>query len=128
MKITEIQVTLTLDNVRERDGVLAFVRIVLENSIAIRDIKVMERDGFLYLGMPSRKVTQPCHRCRKRVGINEAYCHGCGEKLMSASDDKKLYVDVVHPINQQTRVYLEEKVLESYNSMTEPNKRLKLRT
>jgi DNA-binding cell septation regulator SpoVG len=128
MKITEIQVTLTSEKIQERDGVLAFVRLVFESSLAIRDIKVMERDSFIYLGMPSRKVTEPCLNCGRKAAVTDVYCHYCGKRRTpTPKEDKKIYVDTAYPINQEFRLYLEEQVMNSYNTMVPKDKQLKLR-
>lgn len=129
MKITEISVTLTSDKIKVRDGVLAFVRLVFDGSLAVRDIKVMEREGYIYLGMPSRKVTEPCPKCGRKAGLTDLFCHYCGRKRNPGpKEDKKVYVDTAYPINQEFRLYLEEQVMHSYNSLVEDKTRhLKLR-
>lgn len=129
MKITEIQLALTSEHTQERDGVLAFVRLVFDGSFAVRDIKVMERDGSIYLGMPSRKVTEPCGKCNRKVALADTFCASCGVRITRKDDgrEKKNYVDVSHPINQHFRKYLEEQVMEHYNKLVEPHQHLKLR-
>ena len=74
MKITEVKVF----PVRKGDDKLkAFVTITLDSCFVIRDLKVIQGHGGLFVAMPSR---------RKQDGS---------------------YVDIAHPLNQDTREEME---------------------
>ena len=62
----------------------AFVSVTFDNCFVVRNMKVVEGNSGLLLCMPSRKTV--------------------GEQ----------YKDVAHPITQEFRDYLEEKVLQAY--------------
>ena len=65
----------------------AYATIVIEDSLVIRDIKIiMGKSGRLFVAMPSKKYK------------------------------KGLFRDIIHPLNQDIRNYLEQKVFETYNS------------
>ena len=59
--------------------------VLIEDCLAIHDIRIIEGDEGLFIAMPSRKT----------------------------NDDK--YKDIVHPINKETRKMFEDKIFEAYN-------------
>lgn len=70
-------------------GLKAVASITIDNAFAVHDIKIIEGNKGLFIGMPSRK----------------------------ASDLKDDYIDVVHPINQETRDMLQNIILAKYDEM-----------
>jgi len=79
MEITEIRIVL------KTEGPLrAFVTITLDNSLAIRDMKIIEGPKGLFVAMPSKKLKDGMYR------------------------------DIVHPVNAETRAKIEQKVLAEY--------------
>ncbi len=65
----------------------AYVTIVIEDSLVIHDIKVIVgKAGRFFVAMPSKKCKNGTFR------------------------------DIAHPLNQDIRAYLEQKILETYNS------------
>lgn len=79
MDITEIRVFLA-----DEDRLKAYVTVTFENCFVVRDLKVINGNGGLFVAMPSKK---------KKDGS---------------------YKDVAHPINADFRNYLEEQILEKY--------------
>ncbi len=74
----------------EKEGKLrAVVSITIENEFVVHDIKVIEGEKGLFIAMPSRK----------------------------ASDGE--YRDIAHPINSDTRVMLQNLILEKYKEEME---------
>ncbi len=69
---------------RESNQLKAFVNIVIDDAFIVRNIKVIEGENGLFVAMPSRRVSS-------------------GE-----------YRDIAHPINTETRNYLEKIILEKY--------------
>ena len=59
--------------------------VVLDNSFAVHDIRIIEGENSLFIAMPSRKT---------------------------ATGD---YRDIAHPINQDVRKMFEDAILEEYN-------------
>lgn len=71
----------------ERDGnrMKGIATVVIDNSFAIHDIRIIEGDNGLFIAMPSRKTAT-------------------GE-----------YKDIAHPINTDVRNMFQEAILEEYN-------------
>ena len=71
--------------IMEKEGKLkAVASITIDDCLVIHDIKVIEGDRGLFIAMPSRKAQD-------------------GE-----------YRDIVHPINQETRTFLQNLILDKY--------------
>lgn len=65
----------------------AVVSITIDNEFAVHDIKVIEGEKGLFIAMPSRKNAE-------------------GE-----------YRDVAHPINSETRQYIQNLIMDKYEEM-----------
>ena len=82
---------ITSVNVRkiEKEGskVVAVASVLFDDVFAVHDIRLLEGKSGLFIAMPSRQL-------------------GNGS-----------YKDVAHPINQEFRVILEEKIKEKYNEI-----------
>ena len=82
MKITSV-------NVRkiEKDGsrMKGIASVLIDDSFAVHDIRIIEGDNGLFIAMPSRKTA---------VGG---------------------YRDIAHPINPEVRAMFEESILDAYN-------------
>lgn len=66
------------------DRLKAFASVTFDDSFVVRNMKVVEGTKGVFLCMPSRKLPDGTHK------------------------------DMVHPINQEFREYLEENVLKAY--------------
>lgn len=82
MKITTV-------NVRkiEKEGsrMKGIASVLLDDSFAVHDIRIIEGDNGLFIAMPSRKVVAGGYR------------------------------DIAHPINPEVRAMFEETILDAYN-------------
>ena len=90
MKITSVRV-----NKFNKEGtrLRGFASVVIDESFAVHDIRILEGDQGLYLDMPSRKQAN-------------------GE-----------YRDIAHPINREVRDMFEEVILDAYKKAEdEPEK------
>ncbi|MEG0229773.1 MAG: septation regulator SpoVG [Oscillospiraceae bacterium] len=67
----------------------ALVSITINNAIAIHDIKIIEGDDRYFIAMPSRK------------------------------EPSGIYRDIVHPISEEARKYIESEILKSYEHAKE---------
>jgi stage V sporulation protein G len=79
MEITEVKIF----HVNE-DKLKAYVTIVLDACFVVRDLKVIQGTGGLFVAMPAKK---------RKDGS---------------------YKDIAHPLNQDTRTVMEKKILEAY--------------
>lgn len=82
MKITSV-------NVRkiEKEGsrMKGIASVLLDDSFAVHDIRIIEGDNGLFIAMPSRKTAAGGYR------------------------------DIAHPINQEVRTLFEQEILKAYN-------------
>ena len=69
-----------------KDRLKAFASVTFDDSFVVRNMKVVEGTKGVFLCMPSRKLPDGTHK------------------------------DMVHPINQEFRQYLEENVLKAYQA------------
>lgn len=69
---------------RENSRMKGIASLVIDDAIAIHDIRIIEGDENLFIAMPSRKTP-------------------AGE-----------YRDIVHPINQEVRTMFEKEILDAY--------------
>lgn len=71
---------------KENSRMKGIASVVVDNAIAIHDIRIIEGDNNLFIAMPSRKTP-------------------AGE-----------YKDIVHPINQEVRTMFEKEILDAYDN------------
>lgn len=71
------------------DRLKAYVTITFENCFVVRDLKVIMGNGGLFVAMPSKK---------RKDGQ---------------------FKDIAHPLNQETREHIEQKVFDAYKSELE---------
>ncbi len=88
MKITSV-------NVRkiEKEGsrMKGIASVLLDDSFAVHDIRIIEGDNGLFIAMPSRKTATGGYR------------------------------DIAHPINPEVRAMFEEAILDAYKNAEEPS-------
>lgn len=87
MKITSV-------NVRkiEKEGsrMKGIASVLIDDSFAVHDIRIIEGDNGLFIAMPSRKTATGGYR------------------------------DIAHPINPEVRTMFEEAIFEAYENAEEP--------
>ena len=83
MNITDVQVQVLKDTGR----VKAVATIVIDNALAIHDIKIIDGNSGIFMAMPDRRCTDGKFR------------------------------DIVHPINYEARFLIQDAVLEKYEEM-----------
>ena len=85
MKITEVKINL----ITNQEPLKAFVAITIDDCFKINDLRIIKTDNKMFLAMPSKKVKDP-------------------------NKFQQVYKDIVHPINMETREYIEQTVLKEY--------------
>jgi len=90
VKITNVNITIRGKN--EEGNVLGFAEVVLDNSLAIRNIKILKsKNGNVkLLSFPSQKTKE-----------------------------SKRWYDLCYPINKETREYFEKVILNAYDKLKE---------
>ena len=117
MEITEVRVFL-------KDGqdkkLKAYATVTFDNCFVVRNIKVIQSAGGLFMAMPSRKMKFACPKCNFKNEAGAKFCSHCGAKLPAQDvtkqprDAKADHRDIAHPVTKEFREYLQKKVLEAY--------------
>jgi stage V sporulation protein G len=119
MKITEVRVKL-VNNKNSR--LKAFCSITIDREFVIRDIRVIEGAGGVFVAMPSRKMADHCEKCGGKNHLRAKFCNNCGAALSEKrvrKDTKgkmKLHADIVHPINIDCRKRIQARVLSAFKA------------
>jgi len=120
MEITEIRIALKDSPDKKLKG---YATVTFDNVFVVRNIKVIEGSGSLFIAMPSRKVKQACPKCNFKNELRSKYCNQCAALLPTApkateqqegSNAQLEHKDIAHPITQAFREYLQKKVLEAF--------------
>lgn len=125
MEISEVRVKLVTN---KDDRLKAFCSITMDNEFVVRDIKIIEGTGGLFVAMPSRKMSDHCEKCGGKNHLRAKFCNNCGTVLSenrAKKDTKgrmKLHADIAHPINAECRRKIQEKVVSAYGEEVEKSK------
>lgn len=117
MEITEVKVNVIAEGDQR---LLAFCSVTFDQQFVVRDLRIIRKDGQLFVAMPSRKVTSVCHRCHGRNVFDSAYCNHCGcpepasGEKRSGRADSQPFTDIAHPITKPFRDKLEQVVIAEY--------------
>ncbi len=129
MQLSEIRINLC----NGQGGRLkAFCSLTFDNALVVRDVKLIEGNDGLFLAMPSRKLCDRCRRCGEKNHLRARYCNNCGIRLDenrhshsrtgNGEERLKLHADIAHPINADTRLEIERRVLQAYEEEVERSK------
>ncbi|MFH0944383.1 MAG: SpoVG family protein [Planctomycetota bacterium] len=125
MQISEVRVKL-VENRSEK--LQAFCTITLDDDFVVRDIKVIDGNRGPFVAMPSRKLTDRCPRCGTKNHLRSKYCNDCGSRQpvnRARADTRgraRLHTDIAHPINAGCREFIEQTILEAFQSELEKAK------
>ena len=120
MNITEVRVKLADAHLEKRSRILAYCLVLIDDAFLVRDIKIIHVDGRFLVAMPSRQLHDRCPRCRQKNSLQASFCHHCGVALSpdraprDTGDRPRLYADVAHPVNAESRSYVERVILAAY--------------
>jgi len=81
-----VEITEVRITLRDEEKLKAFVNITFDNAFVIRGLKVINGNQGYFVSMPSRKRSDGTHQ------------------------------DIAHPVNNEMRRLIEEKVLQAYES------------
>ncbi len=120
MQITEVRIFPT----KSKEGRLkAYATMTFDDWFVIRNVKIIQGNNGVFVAMPSRKVMDSCVKCGFKNGRGSKFCNDCGsgikkvEPQESREGEKREndHMDIAHPIKQDCRVYIQDKILEAYN-------------
>ena len=84
MKITSVGIR----KLEKQDSIIkGIASVLLDDSFAVHDIRIIEGEKGLFIAMPSKKTPTGDYR------------------------------DIVHPINHEIRAMFEDKIIEEYNNL-----------
>jgi stage V sporulation protein G len=117
MQISEIRIKLVENR---SDRLKAFCSVTFDNQFVIRDLKIIEGSDGFFVAMPSRKLTDRCPKCGSKNHLRAKFCNECGARLPEEKNRRrgprtKLHADIAHPINTETREYIQKEILDSFN-------------
>lgn len=102
------------------DKLRAFCSLTIDGELAIRELRLIEGPGRLFVAMPSRKVAERCPSCGSRNVLRAKFCDECGSRLPARmAADTRLHADIVHPIHAEARARLEGRIVEAYREALE---------
>jgi stage V sporulation protein G len=122
VEISDVRVKL-LDE--PEDKLRGFCTITLANQFVVRDVQIIEGSGGYFIAMPSRKLTERCHKCRCKNHLRAKFCNDCGGRLdpsraeHNAGGRIRLHADVAHPISQECRDALQSAVIAAFEAALE---------
>ena len=122
MKITEVRIF-------PKEGadkkLRAFATLTFDDCFVVRDIKIIEGNKGFFVAMPSRRIKEPCPKCRHRNVLRSHYCNQCGAALPPISNESERegdselrqaeHTDVAHPITAECREQIQSVVLEAFH-------------
>lgn len=117
MEISEVRVKMVAN---KDDRLKGFCSMTLDDEFVIRDIKVIEGTGGLFVAMPSRKMSDHCSKCGGKNHLRAKFCNNCGAALQEnrAREDAKgrikLHADIAHPINAECRHKIQDAVVKAF--------------
>ena len=122
MEITEVRVFLKEGQDKK---LKAYATVTFDNCFVVRNIKVIQGASGLFIAMPSRKMKNSCTKCGFKNEVGSKFCNQCGAPIKSENigvvhvdsadaDVKAEHRDIAHPITQQFREYLQNKILDAY--------------
>ena len=133
MEVTEVRVALRENPARperteERVGerrLKAYATVTLDRCFIVRHIKIIEGKSGLFVAMPSHKPKAACTHCHFMNDFGARFCIQCGNPMSHAVEqgsggtepiETQAHRDIAHPITAEFRHYLQEKVLEAYET------------
>ncbi len=122
MEISEVRVKMVAN---KDDRLKGFCSMTLDDEFVVRDIKVIEGTGGLFVAMPSRKMSDHCGKCGGKNHLRAKFCNNCGAALQEnrAREDAKgrikLHADIAHPINAECRQKIQDAVVKAFEEEME---------
>ncbi|MBF0253364.1 MAG: septation protein SpoVG family protein [Candidatus Omnitrophica bacterium] len=124
MKITEVRIFPT----KNKEGRLkAYATMTFDDWFVIRNVKIIQGNNGVFVAMPSRKIMDSCTKCGFKNARGSRFCNDCGASIKkpdiqeTQEDGRKGndHMDIAHPIRQECRVYIQDKILEAYKQECE---------
>jgi len=122
MEITEVRI---FPKEGQDKKLKAYSTVTFDNSFVVRNIKIIQGSNGYFIAMPSRKMKNSCPNCGFKNEVGSKYCNHCSRGVSSGQEHspdlanvKAEHRDIAHPITQEFREYLQEKILTAYDKET----------
>jgi stage V sporulation protein G len=126
MEISEVRIFLKEGQDRK---LKAYATVTFDKAFVVRNIKIIDGTKGLFVAMPSRRLKDPCPKCRHKNVVRSKYCNQCGASLPAYVEPKppvagngrekqSEHKDIAHPITSDFRDYIQKKVLAAYSDET----------
>ena len=128
MEVTEIRI---FPKEGQDKKLKAYATVTFDNAFVVRNIKVIQGAGGLFIAMPSRKLKLSCQKCGFKSEVGSRFCGQCATKLVAGSvsdehrDAKSEHRDIAHPVTQEFREYLQKKILDAFAQETQAQENTK---
>jgi stage V sporulation protein G len=125
VNVTDARVRLATEEERRDGHLLAYVSIVLDDALVLKDLRLIEGARGPFVAFPSKKLCDRCPGCGNRNHLRGRFCSRCGVPLAAdrarkdADGKSRLFVDVAHPICARTRETIEAAVFHAYGREVE---------
>lgn len=96
-------------------GLVAYVRLVLEHQLAIKQVQIIRTLEGLEVRMPQFDAYTTCPECNTH--FYQEVCFHCGYKTDIPRRRRKY--DVIHPTTNDLRAYLTRLILQEYERRKE---------
>ncbi len=135
MEITDVRVSLreSAPDSGAREGhsverrLKGYATVTFERCFVVRNMKIIDGKNGLFVAMPSTKPKVACTRCHFKNDLGGRFCVQCGggisrppESLPAPGTPEALealaHRDIAHPITVEFRQYLQQRVLEVYET------------
>lgn len=128
MRITSVTISLTPPSDGQRGRLLGSAAVEIDFGLVIHDVKIIEGRAGKIIAFPNRKLMDHCPGCHDKNHCRACYCNRCGKRLadnrhqVEPDGRPKLYADMVHPINTETRDLFYLAVMAAYHAEVEASK------
>lgn len=110
MKITKINVKQVF---KEKSRLKAYVNVVLDDCLEIRNIRIIQGKKDLFVVMPNKENFRMCPFCGNKTSWKDQYCKSCGKELSVMIPSVK-FKDVVRPLTPDFARYFTSEILSAY--------------
>ena len=115
MIITEVYLNIQPPSHDHR--LLACCSVTFDDAFVVRDLKLISGAKGPFVAMPNRKLMNRCPQCGMKNHLIANYCNHCGILLHPPAEAfaGKLFANVAHPVNGETRAMLTAAILAEYD-------------
>jgi stage V sporulation protein G len=121
MNITSVKIFRDYRGAR-RGRLLCQASVVLDDSLVLKDLKLIDGGSGWFVQFPSHVSRRPCPACDRPADVTARFCPDCGVALPERpeADPRDARRDVVHPIRADLREQFLQSIAEAYRATLAP--------